>query len=56
MRGSWKPQDEADGSGSPQFDALPAGNLWPSARYVGERRCMIVIQDSSSFEKGFFHK
>lgn len=25
MRGSWKLQDEVDGSGSPQFDALPAG-------------------------------
>jgi hypothetical protein len=35
MRGSWKPQDEGDGLGSPQFDALPAGNLQPSAHYVG---------------------
>jgi hypothetical protein len=26
MRLNWKPQDEADGTGSPQFDALPAGN------------------------------
>jgi hypothetical protein len=34
MRGSWKPQDEVDGSGSSQFGALPAGNLQPSTPYV----------------------
>jgi hypothetical protein len=26
MRLNWKPQDEADGTGSSQFDALPSGN------------------------------
>lgn len=29
MRGNRKPQDEAEGRRSPQFDALPAGNLQP---------------------------
>jgi hypothetical protein len=41
MRGSWKPQDEVDGSGSPQFDALPAGNLQPLAHFVGDVVCIV---------------